>query len=97
MEKLTPSVISQKRQYSKMMNTEYEDRPNFMGLRYMVYPEEHYIDNDDNGSNAGMSGAFYFRNGTFKPDSRLSNWDVNGNHVVIISDDTQHMIQEQEF
>lgn len=97
MEKLTPSVISQKRQYSCMMNTEYEDRPNFMGYSYMVYPEEHYVDNDNEGSNAGMSGAFYFRNGTFTPDSRLSHWDVNGNYVVTITDDTQHMIQTQEF
>lgn len=97
MENLTPSVISQKRQYSKMMNTEYENRPNFMGYSYMVYPNEHYVDNDDEGKNAGMSGAFYFRNGTFTPDSRLSNWDNNGNYVVTITDDTQHMMQTQEF
>ena len=96
-ENLTPSVISQKRQYSCMMNTEYEDRPNFMGYSYMVYPNEHYVDNDSEGKNAGMSGAFYFRNGTFTPDSRLSHWDVNGNYVVTITDDTQHMIQTQEF
>ena len=97
MEKLTPSVISQKRQYSCMMNTEYEDRPNFMGFSYMVYPDEHYVDNDNEGKNAGMSGAFYFRNGIFVPDSRLSHWDNNGNYVIIISDDSQHMIQTQEF
>ena len=97
MENLTPSVVCQKRQYSKMMNTEYEDRPNFMGYSYMVYPQEHYVDNDDEGKNAGMSGAFYFRNGTFAPDSRLSNWDVNGDYCVTITDDTQHMIQSQEF
>lgn len=97
MDKLTPSVISQKRQYSCMMNTEYEDRPNFMGYSYMVYPNEHYVDNDDEGKNAGMSGAFYFRNGTFTPDTRLSHWDNTGNYVVLISDDTQHMIQTQEF
>ena len=97
MENLTPSVVSQKRQYSCMMNTEYEDRPNFMGYSYMVYPNEHYVDNDDEGKNAGMSGAFYFRNGTFTPDSRLSHWDNNGNYVVMITDDTQHMIQTQEF
>lgn len=97
MENLTPSVVSQKRQYSCMMNTEYEDRPNFMGYSYMVYPNEHYVDNDDEGKNAGMSGAFYFRNSTFAPDSRLSHWDTNGNYVVTITDDTQHMIQTQEF
>lgn len=97
MENLTPSVICQKKQYSKMMNTEYEDRPNFMGYSYMVYPQEHYVDNDDEGKGAGMSGAFYFRNGTFLPDERLSNWDLDGYHVITITDDTQHMIQTQEF
>jgi hypothetical protein len=97
MENLTPSVVCQKRQYSCMMNTEYEDRPNFMGYSYMVYPNEHYVDNDDEGSNAGMAGAFYFRNGTFKPDERLSHWDVNGNYVIQITDDTEHMKQSQEF
>lgn len=97
MENLTPSVVCQKRQYSNMMNTEYEDRPNFMGYSYMVYPDEHYVDNDDEGKNAGMSGAFYFRNGTFAPDSRLGHWDINGNYIVWITDDTQHMIQTQEF
>lgn len=97
MEKLTPSVVCQKRQYSIMMNTEFEDRPDFMGYSYMVYPNEHYVDNDDDGKNAGMSGAFYFRNGTFAPDSRLSRWDTDGNYDVWVSDDTQHMIQTQEF
>ena len=96
-ENLTPAVVSQKRQYSKMMNTEYEDRPNFMGYSYMVYPQEHYVDNDDEGKNAGMSGAFYFRNGTFEPDEKLSNWDFFGRYCVTISDDTQHMIQTQEY
>lgn len=94
---LVPSVISQKRQYSKMMNTEYEDRPNFMGYSYMVYPDEHFVDNDDNGENAGMSGAFYFRNGTFTPDPRLSNWDSQGNYVFAVTDDTEHMIKTQEY
>lgn len=96
-DKLTPSVISQKRQFSKMMNTEFEDRPNFRGYSYMVYPQEHYVDNDDNGENAGMSGAFYFKNGTFDPDPQLSNWDNQGNYVFVISDDTAHMIKTGEY
>ena len=96
-EKITPSVICQKRQFSCMMNTEYEDKPNFMGYNYMIYPNEHYVDNDNNGSNAGMSGAFYFRNGTFVPDSRLSYKDMNGNNVFFITDDTEHMIKTQEY
>ena len=96
-DKLTPSVISQKRQFSKMMNTEFEDRPNFRGYSYMVYPDEHYVDNDNNGENAGMSGAFYFKNGTFTPDPQLSNWDNQGNYVFVISDDTAHMIKTGEY
>lgn len=96
-DKLTPSVISQKRQFSKMMNTEFEDRPNFRGYSYMVYPQEHYVDNDDNGENAGMSGAFYFKNGTFTPDPQISNWDVNGDYCFVISDDTAHMIKTGEY
>ena len=95
--KLTPSVIAQKRQFSKMMNTEYENRPNFRGYSYMVYPQEHFIDNDNEGENAGMSGAFYFKNGRFTPDPQLSNWDVNGNFCFTISDDTQHMIKTGEY
>lgn len=96
-EKLTPSVICQKRQYSCMMNTEYENMPNFMGYNYMVYPNEHYVDNDNNGSNAGMSGAFYFRNGVMAPDSRLSYKDTNGWDIYFITDDTEHMIKTQEY
>ena len=96
-EKLTPSVICQKRQFSCMMNTEYEDMPNFMGYNYMVYPNEHYVDNDNNGSNAGMSGAFYFRNGVMAPDSRLSYKDINGWDIYFITDDTEHMIKTQEY
>ena len=96
-ENLTPSVVCQKRQYSKMMNTEYDDRPEFMGYSYMVYPDERYVDNDSEGSNAGMYGAFYFRNGCFAPDSRLSNWDTDGKYIVIVTDDTEHMIQTQEY
>ena len=96
-EKLTPSVICQKRQFSCMTNTEYEDRPNFVGYNYMIYPNEHYVDNDNNGSNAGMSGAFYFRNGNMVPDSRLSYKDVNGWDVYFITDDTEHMIKTQEY
>lgn len=95
--KLTPSVVSQKRQYSRMMNTEYPDRPNFMGYSYMVYPQERYVDNDNGGSNAGMSGAFYFRNGTFIPDSQISGQCFDGTYAVTITDDTAHQIQTQEY
>ena len=96
-DRLTPSVIAQKRQFSKMMNTQFEDRPNFMGYSYMVYPDEHFVDNDSNGENAGMSGAFYFKNGTFTPDPQLSNWDSQGNYVFAVTDDTEHMIKTQEY
>ena len=96
-DKLVPSVISQKRQYSKMMNTQYPDSPNFMGYSYMVYPNEHFVDNDKEGSTAGMSGAFYFRNGTFLPDSQVSNQYYDGTYVFVVTDDTEHQIQTQEY
>ena len=95
---LQPSVVSQKKQYSMKYNTEYEDMPNFMGYSYMVYPNEHFVDNDNKGENAGMSGAFYFRNGRFQPDERLGMTAADsGQPIVRITDDTSYQIQTQEF
>lgn len=96
-EKMTPSVIAQKRQYSRMYNTTNPNAANFMGYSYMVYPEEHYVDNDKEGSNAGMSGAFYFRNGTFDPDSRLSLPPSDSRYYIILTDDTTHQIQTGDY
>lgn len=96
-DKLVPSVVAQKRQFSKMMNTNNPNRPNFVGYNYMVYPNEHYVDNDSEGSNAGMSGAFYFRNGTFTPDSKVSGQYYDGSYVVVVSDDTPLQTMTQEF
>ena len=94
---LVPSIVCQKKQFSCIMNTEYENQPNFMGYGYKVLPNEQYIDNDDEGSNAGMSGAFYFRNGTFAPDPQVSFTDSNGNYVVIVTDDTRYQINSNEY
>lgn len=94
---LVSSIVCQKKQISVMMNTEYENRSGFMGYDFKVLPNEHYVDNDDDGQNAGMSGAFYFRNGTFAPDPQLSRWDTEGRYVVTVSDDSEHQISTGEY
>ena len=92
---IVPSVISQKAQASYFINTEYpkNDVVPFMGYNYKIYPNEHYVDNDNNGSNAGMSGAFYFRDGFFTPDSRLDNGEGN----IRITDDSEDMILKGSY
>ena len=96
--KLQPSVVAQKKQYSQMYNTTNPLGANFMGYNYMIYPEERYVDNDKDGSNAGMSGAFYFHNGVFTPDSRLSLPPSAGEgYYVFVTDDTTHQIQTGEY
>ena len=96
--KLQPSVVAQKKQYSQILNTTNPMASNFMGYNYMIYPEERYVDNDKNGSNAGMSGAFYFHNGVFAPDSRLSLPPSAGEgYYVFVTDDTTHQIKTGEY
>lgn len=94
---IVPSIVSQKGQDSFYINTEHPDSANFMGYNYKVYPNEVYVDNDDNGDNAGMSGAFYFRRGTFAPDGRISGTANNGNSVVRITDDSKKMLLADEY
>jgi hypothetical protein len=93
---LQSSIVCQKKQFSRLINTDDETQPDFMGYGYKVTPAEHYIDNDDEGSNAGMSGAFYFRNGTFAPDSQLSYTDAGGAYILV-SDDTSYQVQSGEY
>lgn len=96
-EGLKSSVVCRKKQFSVMQNTEHYDGRGFIGYGTKVLPNEHYVDNDLEGKNAGMSGAFYFRNGTFVPDEQLSRWDSRGRYVVSITDDTEHQIQTGEY
>lgn len=94
---LKPSMVCQKSQSSRIYNTSNPEEPNFMGYNFKVYPNEHYIENDDEGNNAENSGAFYFVNGTFEPDGRLGYQGVGGYATVLITDDTQYMKNHDEY
>lgn len=94
---LVPAVVSTKKQASINANSEYEDSDTFVGYGFKVLPNEQYVDNDDNGNNAGMSGAFYFRNGTVPPDPLISLCDTNGQYCVIVSDDPEYQIRSGNY
>ena len=96
-EGIQPAMVCQKKQFSFMTNTEYPDRANFMGYNYKIKPTEHYLENDNEGSNAGNAGAFYFCNGTMDIDERLGLVSTSGYGVVIVSDDTEKMITTGEY
>lgn len=86
-----PAIITQKAQFSIITNTENPDEPNFIGYNSKIYPNEHYLENDDDGENAGNSGAFVFCNGTMLPDPQLGYRSNDGVGVVLITDDTDYM------
>lgn len=90
---IQPAIISQKSQFSRMYNTENPDdtENQFMGYNYKVYPNEHYLDNDNEGENAENSGAFVFFNGIMNPDPELGLRGTNGDGLLLITDDTEHM------
>lgn len=94
---IKPSMISQKSQFSREDNTENPDGANFKGYNFKRYPNEHYIENDNEGSNAGNSGSFYFVNGTMNPDKQLGILDNNGRGCVVISDDTDLMQLKESY
>lgn len=87
------SMISTKKQDSSALNTTNPNNPNFLGYDYKILPNEYFVENDNNGSIANNYGAFYFHNGTYNVDSRLSAKNNNGNPVVFISDDSENMIK----
>lgn len=88
---IKPSMISQKAQLSRKYNNDDPSKDGFVGYNFRVYPEEHYVENDDDGSNAGNWGSFYFENGHFRPSEKLSLISDYGGKVVI-SDDTREMV-----
>lgn len=88
---IQPAIISQKAQYSLLYNTDDPNADDFVGYGYQVYPKEFYLDNDNNGENAGNSGAFVFCNGTMKPDPYLGYRNSSGEGVIYITDDTEMM------
>ncbi len=95
-EGIQPSVVATKAQFSRMDNTTDPDSPNFRGYNYKITPTEQYIDNDNDGENAGNFGAFYFWDGVMQPDERLG-FISNGYPCVLISDDTDYQVSHDEY
>ena len=95
-EGIQPSIVATKAQFSRLDNTTDPDSPNFRGYNYKVTPNEQYIDNDNDGENAGNFGAFYFWDGVMEPDERLG-FISNGYPCVLISDDTDYQVSHDEY
>lgn len=94
---IPPSIIASKQQDSAKFNTRHPHSANFRGYTYKYLPSEYYPDNDDDGKNAGNSGQFFFRNGTYSPDPTISWIDKNGVANILISDDTDWQITHNEY
>ena len=94
---LPPSMIASKSQDSAKFNTRHPGSPNFRGYTYKYLPDEYYPDNDNEGANAGNSGQFYFRNGTYAPDPEVSWPGRDGGHYVLITDDTDWQMTHGEY
>ena len=93
---IQPSIVATKSQFSKLLNNDVPSQDSFVGYNVKVKPNEIYIDNDDEGNNAGNWGSFYFWNGTFTPDLQLSILGAKG-PVVYITDDTDYQISNGEY
>lgn len=95
-EGIQPSIVATKSQFSKLLNNDDPTKDSFVGYNVKVKPNEIYIDNDDEGSNAGNWGSFYFWNGTFTPDIQLSLIGRKG-PLIYITDDTDYQISNGEY
>lgn len=91
-DKMTPSMISSKKQYSYWKDFVYN-----IGLlndtedeKFLV--NEYFPENDAEGSNAEMDGQFYFRNGRQPVDYELSNFGY-----AYITDDSEIEIKNKSF
>ena len=93
---IQPSIVATKSQFSKLLNNDDPTQDSFVGFNVKVKPNEIYIDNDDEGSNAGNWGSFYFWNGTFIPDIQLSKIGAKG-PLIYITDDTGYQISSGEY
>lgn len=62
-----------------------------------VYSNEMYLDDDNDGSSAGIYGSFVFFNGTQRPDARLGYKSENGSAMVLVTDDTENMVKSGEY
>ena len=96
-EGLVPSMISSKKQDSYYFNTHFPDSSDFKGYGYKELTSNYFVENDDNGSNANMSGAFYFNNGKQAVSPNLQVADSNGNYSVRITDDSEYQIKNNNY
>lgn len=94
---LQPSMICTKKQDSSMFNTRYPDKPNYLGWNYKYLPKEYFVENDNDGKNAGNAGAFYFRDGRYRCDERIHNKNTNNVAVIRISDDSERQIKDRSY
>lgn len=94
---IPPSMVASKQQDSVKLNTRHPKNPNFMGFTYKYLPNEYFPENDNDGKNAGNSGQFYFRNGTYTPDPEVSWIGTDGSSNILISDDTDFQITRSEY
>lgn len=94
---IPPSMIASKQQDSAKFNTRHPRSANFRGYTYKYLPSEYFPDNDNEGKNAGNSGQFFFRNGTYTPDATISWSGTDGSTNVLISDDTDWQITHNEY
>lgn len=96
-DELTPSMVTTKKQTDSMHNTLYSNRAGFMGYTWKYLPKEYFVENDDEGSNAGNSGAFYFRNGRYQCDGNMRHKDNTNTGVMWITDDSDYQIVMQSY
>ena len=96
-EELMPSMVTTKKQADCMHNTMFPGRSGFMGYNWKYLPRELYVENDDDGSNAGNAGAFYFKVGRYLCDSNMRHKNRNGQGFNWISDDSDHQIVTNNY
>ena len=96
-ENLNPSMVCTKKMFSIYNNVKNPDGADFKGYGWKHYPNEAFVENDNNGVIANNYGSFYFHCGTYEPDSVLSKKDSNNKCYIEISDDTATEIKQNTY
>ena len=96
-EGLVPSMICSKKQDTYYWNTYKPESANFRGFGYKELTQNYFVENDDNGSSANISGAFYFNVGRQAVSPNLEVPDSNGNYSVRITDDSDYQIKNNNY
>lgn len=96
-ENLNPSMICQKKQSSYTINTYDSTRSDYKGGSYKVLPNEYFVENDNNGHSANNGSAFYFWNGRYEVDEKVSIKGTNGKPLILITDDSDIQIKNNSY